>query len=383
MQHGIKRLAACLCALGLAFCVPWQEACAPARAQAILAPETPAPWRAPLPTAAAAADTDAPIEFLTFAPLPTAAPPSAEGLPPSSLDAVEVVAETAPPTATPTMEPTPTPEPPLVMPATLNLADAKRLRVLLIGTDAYQPDDAGRSDTMLLVQVDLETGALKMVSFLRDLYVAIPGHGKTRLNAAYVYGGAPLLAQTLGVSFGAWADRYVAVNFSLMVTVVDRMGGITVAVSEAERKQLNSILKFYNRKNGFREKDQLLSEAGTQRLSGKQALCYSRIRKIDSDFQRVNRQRKVLEGIYARLRELDALSLAALATELFGQVATDMTLSDVVGLVPVLLRMDGVTFESLTVPVQGGYHSDVIRGSDVLVPDLAENEAKIEAFLQP
>ena len=366
MRNGFKGLALCLCLLCGALGVP-------GIARTALAGQADAP-------AAAVAANGEEIIFLTFAPLPTTTVSPTDSLPPSSLDAVESVAQTAAPTPTP--QPSPTPEPALAMPATLNLADAARLRVLLIGTDAYQPEEVGRSDTMLLVQVDLQTGALKMVSFLRDLYVGIPGHGQTRLNAAYVYGGAPLLAQTLGVSFGAWADRYIAVNFSLMVTVIDRIGGITVEVSDAECKQLNSILKFYNKQNGYREKDQLLETAGAQCLTGRQALCYSRIRKIDSDFQRVSRQRKVLEGIYARLREMDALSLAALAAELFGQVATDLTLSDLVGLVPVMLRMEGVTFESLTVPVDGGYHSDVIRGSDVLVPDLAKNEAQIEAFLQ-
>ena len=195
------------------------------------------------------------------------------------------------------------------LPAVLGLDSPTTLRVLLIGTDAYTVKQRGRSDTMLLFQINVQTGQIRLVSFLRDLYVKIPGHGKTRLNAAYVFGGAELLKQTLQDNFGVTVDRTVAVNFSLMVKVIDQIGGVMVDVSTSERKQLNSILKYYNTRNGYPKNDQLLESEGEQTLTGKQALCYSRIRKTDSDFQRVGRQRKIIEAVYARLRRLDAMTL--------------------------------------------------------------------------
>lgn len=278
--------------------------------------------------------------------------------------------------------PAPTAEPPLTLPAVLNAADPDRLRVLLIGTDAYEADENGRSDTMVLVQVDVRTMEIRMVSFLRDLYVKIPGHGKTRLNAAYVYGRDALLLQTLQQNFGVTADFCIAVNFSRMVELIDRVGGVTVDVSEKERRQLNSILKFYNTQSGYPQKDQLLAEAGLVTLSGRQALCYSRIRKIDSDFQRTGRQRKVLMALFERLRGMDALSLMGALTDTFSLVRTDMTIADFAALIPVLLRFDQATFDSLTVPVSGGYHSETIKESSVLVPDLDANRDAIAAFLQ-
>lgn len=279
-------------------------------------------------------------------------------------------------------EMTATPAPAPVFPGILNLASPTRMRILLIGTDAYKASQRGRSDTMVLVQVDVATAEIRMVSFLRDLYVTIPRHGKTRLNAAYVYGGEALLLATLRQNFGVSTDRTLAVNFSRMVELIDRIGGVTVDVSERERRQLNSILKFYNTYNGFKRNDQLLETAGTVNLSGKQALCYSRIRKIDSDFQRTARQRKVLEGIFARVRAMEPLQLAGVLAQSYDMVKTDLSLADIAALVPVLMQLSDATFESLTIPVKGGYSSQTIDGSSVLVPNLRENSAEIEAFLR-
>ncbi|MEG2252665.1 MAG: LCP family protein, partial [Clostridia bacterium] len=89
--------------------------------------------------------------------------------------------------------------------------------LLLVGTDSYQPDTP-------------ETGDIRLVSFLRDLYVPIPNHGKTRLNAAYFYGGAELLTATLQNNFGVRVDRTMAVNFSLMADLIDQIGGVDVEV---------------------------------------------------------------------------------------------------------------------------------------------------------
>ena len=287
MRTVARRTAALMVALCLLGWASAASATAVEPSGAILVPITPKPWLshstpAAAPTAPGAVDT-------------------AEGEDGSSLDWLEDDAsEGQPPTETalPTPPPSPagTPEPTqnITLPGILELSSPTVFRLLLIGTDAYTLKDAGRSDTMVLVQVDTSTCEVKLVSFLRDLFVQIPEHGKTRLNAAYVYGGESLLRQTLADRFGVTADRSLAVNFSVMVDLIDQIGGVQVEVSERERKQLNSILKFYNTKNKFPQRDELLEQSGLQTLTGKQALCYSRIRKIDSDFMRTSRQRKVL-----------------------------------------------------------------------------------------
>ena len=309
---------------------------------------------------------------------------SAEPQPSGALIAPETVRpwlRQLPITPEPTLQPTPkpTPEPQDELPAEL-LDDDGAFRVLLIGTDAYEPDAAGRSDAMILIQVRGQS--VRMVSFLRDLYVKIPGHGSTRLNAAYVYGGADLLKKTLENNFGVRVDRTLAVNFSLMVDLIDQIGGVEVDVSASERRQLNSILKYYNRHNGFAQDDGLLQEAGWQRLSGKQALSFSRIRKIDDDFHRTGRQRQVIEAILNRVRELDMFTLAGLVTANIDKVQTDLGLSDVLALTPAILNMQDIELQGMSVPIAGGYSDETINGMMVLVPNLKKNTAAIAEFLK-
>ena len=253
--------------------------------------------------------------------------------------------------------------------------------LLLIGFDSYDPEEPGRSDSMILAQITPQTGDIKLVSFLRDLYVPIPGHGSTRLNAAYYYGGAELLKQTLQNSFGVRVDRSMAVNFSLMVELIDQLGGVQVDVTDKELKQLNSILKFYNKKMGVAEKDGLLEQSGTQNLTGKQALSFSRIRKIDSDFQRTSRQHLVLLGIMRKLTTLDFNALTALAAQNITKVETDIQLSDVSSLLQLLMNASNLRMRSVHVPFDGTYADATVNGMMVLNANLSRNAELISQFL--
>lgn len=269
----------------------------------------------------------------------------------------------------------------VVLPEDSDINIRSTYNLLLIGTDAYSENNRGRSDTTVLVQMDTENRTVKMVSFLRDMYVKIPGRGSNRLNASYNWGGADLLIRTLEENFGVRVDAYVAVNFERLVKVIDAIGGVEVQVSEAERVQLNSILKFYNTKIGDPEKDQLLEEQGLKLLTGKQALCYSRIRKIDSDFNRTNRQRTVIEAAFHKVMELDMLRLSALIMQNMDVVVTDLTLTEALDLIPMAIVAKNATFDAMTVPVKGGYSSRFVNGMSVLVPDMKKNVAAIQEFL--
>lgn len=259
-------------------------------------------------------------------------------------------------------------------PSTFNL--------LLIGFDSYDPEEPGRSDSMILAQIAPATGDIKLVSFLRDLYVPVPGHGSTRLNAAYFYGGAELLEQTLANSFGVRVDRYMSVNFSLMAELIDQLGGVEVEVSDKELKQLNSILKFYNKKMGLSESDGLLEQSGAQTLTGNQALSFARIRKIDSDFQRVSRQHLVLLGVLKRLTQLDFAALTGLAATNISKVETDIQLGDVTSLLQLLMNASNLRLRSVHVPFDGTYSDATINGMMVLDANLSRNAELISQFLQ-
>ena len=270
----------------------------------------------------------------------------------------------------------------LVLPEDIPMPKDNTYTILLVGSDAYDDDNRGRSDTTILVQVDGESKTIRMASFLRDMYVKIPGRGSNRLNASYIWGGEKLLRKTLESNFGVTADAYVEVNFERLVKVIDAIGGVEVEVTEAERQQVNSILKFYNGKIGDKENDQLLQESGLVHLTGKQALCYSRIRKIDGDFQRTGRQRKVLEAAFRKVTQLSMAEISMLILQNMDAVQTDLTIADAVDLIPLALRCKNASFETLAIPVEGSYSSATVDGMAVIKPNLKKNQQALKEFFK-
>ena len=258
-------------------------------------------------------------------------------------------------------------------------AQTQPLNILLIGVDTIREETNGRSDAMILVRADPEGGEARMVSFLRDLYVPIPGVGKTRLNAAYYYGGEQLLKETLQRNFGVEIDRTVTVHFSMLAELVDQLGGVEIDVSPRELAQLNNILNDYNDSYGLSGGQ--VDQAGLQRLNGKQALCYSRIRKIDSDFQRTSRQQAVIAAMLRQAQTLDRWQLFWLALQNLPKVRTDLSLGDIAQLLPLVTNAQQLELQTARVPFDGAYADETINGMMVLTPNLERNRAKLHAFL--
>lgn len=249
-------------------------------------------------------------------------------------------------------------------------AGAEEMNVLLIGLDTA--DDQGRSDTMLLARIQPQEGTVQLVSFLRDLYVPIPGHGSNRLNAAYFYGGEELLCQTLSQAFDVSIHRWATVHFSTLKWLVDELGGVTLEVSEAEQKQMNQLL----RASGGAP----LAQSGTQLLNGSQALAYSRIRKQDSDFHRTRRQQALLLAMLPPMSRKGPFALAQMAITLMGQIDTNLTLTDLATLFPLLSRLDSLTIQTAQVPFSGAYQDATVNGMMVLNPDLKTNRRLLREF---
>lgn len=251
--------------------------------------------------------------------------------------------------------------------------------VLFIGVDTS--GKAGRSDVMMLARIDPQAGRIRLVSFLRDLYVSIPGHGKDRLNAAYFYGGEELLLKTLEENFGVSAGHTVTAHFPTLVQAVDLLGGVEADITESERQQLNKILEDYNRQVGLAADDGLLENAGEHLLNGRQALSYCRIRKIDSDFQRTGRQQRIIESAAEKLMQMKLFDLLKLAVTLLDEVETDLTLADLAALAP-LLGCEALDIQGAHVPFDGAYADETIDGMMVLTPDLPANRSQLKRFLE-
>ena len=254
------------------------------------------------------------------------------------------------------------------------------LNVLLIGVDSSRGEARGRSDTMMLMRVDEPSGSIRLASFLRDLYVSIPGVGKTRLNAAYHYGGEELLTETLREQFGVEIDRTVTVQFKTLCNLVDDLGGIEVEIEPRELSALNKMIAEYNADYGLTGGQ--MDQSGLNVLDGRQALCYSRLRKIDSDFQRTSRQQAVIAALLRKVSQLDVWRLTGLALKYLGKVETDMTFQDVARLAPMLTKLENLTFQTAHVPFDGAYTDETVGGMMVLKPDLERTRRLLSAFLE-
>jgi LCP family protein required for cell wall assembly len=190
------------------------------------------------------------------------------------------------------------------------------LHVILLGTDRRPPDDGWRTDTMILVSVDPEERIVSMVSIPRDLYVAIPGHGKTRLNLAdnigeadgYPGGGPALLKRMLEENLGLTFDRYVRIDFQGFTEMIDLLGGVDVDVAcptELWVPDMKAPGEYL-----------LLRRLPAEMLhmDGELALIYCRCRAHTPVFDRDRRQREVLLAIRSGVLQL---GLPGLLTRVF------------------------------------------------------------------
>lgn len=251
----------------------------------------------------------------------------------------------------------------------------ERLNVLLIGVDQAQSGQNGRSDTMMLASIDPAQGSVRLVSFLRDLYVPIPGHGRSRLNAAYFYGGERLLKETLEKQFGVTIDRTVTVRFSVLEELVNQLGGIEIELEEKERVHLNRLLEEAGLTN------EVLTQAGIQRLNGRQALMYSRIRKIDDDFHRTSRQQTVIAAMLGQMAGMSRWELFRLAVSHLNKVDTDLSIGDLSRLAPLFGKLSDLKIQTAHVPFEGTFSDETVNGMMVLQANPEANRRKLEAFL--
>ncbi len=252
--------------------------------------------------------------------------------------------------------------------------------VLVIGTDGRTLDDRGRSDSMILVSLNSATNEMSLTSFMRDCYVEVPGYGWDKLNAAYAYGGAELLMDTIEHNFGVKIDDYVSINFISFAQIVDAVGGIDVDLTDEEAQELNVIMEAeVNDIMGDDPRADLLSSGGKDiHLSGKQALSYARIRHVgNADFERTERQRRVI-GLVTDKLKTNPFKLANFKSDVMPYVTTNMETSELYLLslrAPLLLGYDR---EQLQIPIENSYHGESTASGDALVLDFDVNYETIK-----
>lgn len=263
---------------------------------------------------------------------------------------------------------------------TENLSD-EWWNILLLGTDNRDEIKGGysRTDSMIILSVNLGTKHAKLTSLMRDTWVPIPGHGKNKLNAASVFGGPELTMRTINEQFGTNIENYVLINITGLADVIDVLGGVELTITEAERKAINKGLFDLSSRSGMEK----VEKSGENiLLNGNQAVAYSRIRMIDSDYVRTERQRTVLTTLAKKLKEdVSALTIVSLINSLLPYVDTNLGLSDLMTLGYVGLQLDLSAVDELRLPADGTFESGTFDGVWCIKPNFEKNKSILKKFI--
>ena len=267
--------------------------------------------------------------------------------------------------------------------------------ILLLGVDQRTPDESCRSDTMIICSINTQTSEVKLTSLMRDIAVDYAdlgaNNGTYRLNAANYFGGPELTMKTINELLDMNIEKYVMVNFTGFTQICEALGGIEIDITEEEMEQIN--INSWNQyqiglNNGWDESNlestnEALTEYGENtHLNGRQALAYARIRKIDSDWERTNRQRKVLVAMMEKLEGTSAMELLQLGMTLQQYVETNMTLDEIVSTAERVLNSGLSGAETMVIPVTDTYTQETRNGQSMFYDvDWVTNTRELQNFI--
>ena len=243
--------------------------------------------------------------------------------------------------------------------------------ILLIGTDERDEEfTRSRADSMMILSINSRENTLRLVSLERAIGVSIPDVGDDWLTHVFAYGGPELLLQTIRSYFKVDVSRYVRVNFYVFETAITDIGGVEIDLSEAEAEWLNDIA----------QEDKF--EEGPNRFDGPTALQYARIRKLDSDWHRIERQRKVIQAAIDQALTLSLDKIDLLADKLLPMIDTNLTNGEITSLLMEIPTLAGVQAQQMTLPAEDTYWSQTLDNGRVVVAcDFEQNAEILDMFL--
>ena len=298
-----------------------------------------------------------------------------------------------------------------------NLSVEGVTNIAVFGVDSRTGEYSGAADLTMILTVDQVHQKIKMTSLLPNALVAVEGAGsgektantETALCKAFESGGPESAIRTLNRSFGLDIQNYVALNFRGMAAVVDALGGVEVRLTAEEAREINVNLQMMERDaaaalavdpNREAELPKVLPEdyipdasgtvkvnsgnyaGGIYRLNGNQAVAYGRIRSIDSEAVRTDRQQVVLNQLLRILRADRTRDLSAWAKLLLPYCSTSLEVRDIVAVAGILTQSPAL--EAIKVP-DGYFEESTVEtaadGTAVLSFDRKEAARRIQAFI--
>ncbi|MBE6055733.1 LCP family protein [Clostridium sp.] len=202
------------------------------------------------------------------------------------------------------------------------------INIAFFGLDRRKKDEPSRSDAIMIVSLDKIHKKVKVSSIMRDSYVDIEGHGKTKLNHAYAYGGPELAIKTINSTFKLNIRDFVAVDFYGLEKIIDTVGGVEIPVRSDEIKYINAYMQETARIEG--KSVQEVQNPGLQNLNGIQAVAYARIRYTSGgDYERTERQRTVLTAIMNKVKKLGPTEFPKVVSSLLPNVESSLSSTEI------------------------------------------------------
>lgn len=226
--------------------------------------------------------------------------------------------------------------------------------IALLGIDSRDDDLIGRSDSIMILTLDSIHNKIKITSIMRDSYVNIDGYGMDKINHAYAYGGAELALKTLNGNFDLNIKEVMIINFSSLINIIDKIGGININITDEEVSHISGI-----------------SSSGDHLLNGNQALSYSRIRyATGDDYKRTERQRTVVNAIFNKLKDTQLTKYPELVNEFLPYVKTNISSSDLLKLGTEFSGLTSKELEQDRFPRDGQGQGETINGIYYLTFDM-------------
>ena len=254
---------------------------------------------------------------------------------------------------------------------TVDVLEGDMINIMLIGQDRRPGEERARSDSMILVTLNKEKNTIQLTSFMRDLYVQIPGYKDNRLNVAYRYGDVKLMNETFKINFGLELDGNVMVDFDEFTEIIEVLGGVTLEMSSAEAKYMN------------KHSDNTFSE-GENYLNADDALTFTRMRyAAGGDYGRTDRQRRVLTALAESVRGSDAWTLLTLFDKILPHISTNLDDTEILRCITVGAQIlaHGGEIQTLRIPQDDAHYQASIRDMSVLVPNLEKCREDLQEFI--
>ena len=259
--------------------------------------------------------------------------------------------------------------------------DDNVVNILLLGTDERTDEfnENARADAIMVMSLNTKEHTIKLISIERGIGVPVPGRNDDWITHTFRYGGAALTMQTVRDCFKLDVERYVRVNFNVVSKAIDKIGGVDIELTQAEAEHLNSAKKNYYESGS----DIQTVHAGTNHLNGDTAMAYARIRKIDSDWKRIERQRTVIQAAINQVKNSDIFTLNALADAILPMVQTNLTKAEITRLmleVPAFLS-EGSKMKQMTIPTyETCWNSVGVDGRKMIGVDFEANAQILKEF---